>query len=84
MDFSDGSFDEPIGETVENIFSDTETDLIVCHPSIIDAAFIMSNRQLSDWIYLAFREDGTTIWQASDESGIAVVSIEGEINITKI
>ena len=29
-------------------------------------------------------EDGTTIWQAPDKSGIAVVSAEGEINITHI
>jgi hypothetical protein len=84
MDFSDGNLDEPIGEAVENICRDADAHIIVCHQSIIDAAFIMSNRQLNDWIYLAFREDGTTIWRAPDESGIAVVSKEGDINITQL
>ena len=84
MDFSDGNLDEPIGQAVENICRAADADIIVCHRSIIDAAFIMSNRQLSDWVYLAFREDGTTIWRAPDKSGIAVVSAEGEINITQL
>ncbi len=84
MDFSDGSLDEPIGEAVENICKDAETNISSCHPSIIDAAFIMNQRQMKDWIYLAFRDDGTTIWQAPDESGIAVVSSEGRINITQM
>ena len=84
MDFSDGNLDEPIGEAVENICKNARAYLIVCHSSIIDAANIMSNQQLNNWIYLAFREDGTTIWQAPDESGIAVVSSEGEINLTRM
>ncbi len=84
MDFSDGSLDEPIGEAVENICKDAETNIIICHPSILDAAFFMNRLQMNDWIYLAFRDDGTTIWQAPDESGIAVVSSEGRINITQM
>lgn len=84
MDFSDGNIDEPIGEAVKNICNDADTNIIVCHQSIIDAAFIMSNQQLKDWIYMAFREDGTTIWRAPDESGIATVSSDGEIVITQM
>lgn len=84
MDFSDGSLDEPIGEAVENICKNAEAYLIVCHSSIINAAIIMNNQQLNQWLFLAFREDGTTIWQAPDESGIAVVSSEGEVNITQM
>jgi len=84
MDFSDGSLDEPIGEAVENICKDAEANIFVCHPTILDAAFFMNQRQMNDWIYLALRDDGATIWQAPDESGIAVISSEGRINITQM
>ena len=84
MDFSDGSIDEPIGEVVENICRDANANTSTCNSLIINAAFMMNHRQMKNWIYLAFREDGTTIWQAPDESGIAVISSEGEINITQL
>jgi len=82
MDYSDGSLDEPIGEAVENICRDADANVIACHSFIVDAAYLMNQQQMNNWIYLAFRDDGTTIWQAPDESGIAVVSSDGEINIT--
>lgn len=84
MDFSDGNLDEPIGEEVESICRNAETNSITCDMSIIDAAFKMNNMHLNNWVYLALREDGTTIWQGPDESGIAVVSSEGDISITQI
>ncbi|MCP4705760.1 MAG: hypothetical protein GY865_14265 [candidate division Zixibacteria bacterium] len=82
MDFSDGNYDEPIGEEVESICENAKNNLIECDQSIIDAAIVMNNKQLNHWIYLALREDGMTIWQAPDESGIATVSLGGDINIS--
>jgi hypothetical protein len=84
MDFSDGNLEEPIGREVESICRDAEANLISCHASIIEAAVRLSNMHLDNWVYLALREDGTTIWQDPDKSGIAVVSVEGDISITQM